>query len=276
MANTPAKAPAKPAAKKPASTKKTPVIKKTERKKSEPVIKPRQAQALPKIKKGTTHTGQRAAEIIVRPTMKSIREEAERAVVAWGRMNPPTIGHQYLAETVAEISEEQNGFPMLFLSRTMDKKNPLSLNERVNLVEAAFGHLVEVQNEPDVTNTLAMLKKVNESFDKIVVVTGSEHQADYMRMFLTYNGEEFQFNEMEVVVLQRDERSSDLTEAISATLLREAAVNSDLDLFAQGLPDALQENAEEIMRQVQWGLGLQESVDNPAIRAIVGYRNKNV
>lgn len=282
MANAPKKDAAKPATVKPATAakpaaKKTPVIKKTERKKADVVIKPRTAQELPKIKKGMTHTGQRAAVIEVRPRMKNIREECDRAVVAWGRMNPPTVGHQYLVETVAEIAEEQNAFPMLYLSRTMDKKNPLSLNERVELVEQAFGDLVEVQNISEVTNTLAMLQNVSESFDKITVVTGSEHQADYMRMFLAYNGTEFQFDEMEVVVLQRDEKSDDLTEAVSATMLRQAAVEGCLETFTEGLAEVLQPRAQEIMTQVRWGMSLQESeYDNAAVRAIVGYRNKNI
>lgn len=278
MANETKKAAEKPAAKK-AASKKTPVIKKTERKKpTGPVIAPRTQQDLPKIKRGTTHTGAKAAEIVIRPNMRSIREDYHKAVVAWGRMNPPTVGHQYLVETVAAIAEEQDAFPMLYLSRTMDKKNPLSLNERVELVEQAFGDLVEVQNVPEVTNTLAMLKNVCESgFESIVVVTGSEHEADYMRMFLAYNGTEFQFNEMEVVVLQRDGQSSDLTEAVSATMLREAAKERCLETFKEGLAEVLQPRAQEIMIQVQWGMSLQESeYDNAAVRAIVEYRNKNI
>ena len=266
-------------AKKPAATssKKAPVIKKTERKKPEATAPSREQQTLPKIKKGTTHSGAKAAEIVVRPAMKSIREDCDRAVVAWGRMNPPTIGHQYLVETVAAVAEEQNAFPMLYLSRTMDKKNPLSLNERMELVDQAFGNLVEVQNVPEVTNTLAMLKNVNETFKNITVVTGSEHEADYMRMFLAYNGTEFHFNEMEVVVLQRDERSTDLTEAVSATMLREAARNRDIELFTKGLPVALQEQAVKLMDVIQWGMMMQEAtIKNPAVRAIVEYRNKNI
>ena len=276
MAKASEKAPEKPVAKK-APAKKTPVIKKTERKKpTGPVIAPRTQQDLPKIKKGTTHSGAKAAEIVVRPAMRTIREDYDRAVVAWGRMNPPTIGHQYLVENVAAIAEEQDAFPMLYLSRTMDKKNPLSLNERMELVDQAFGDLVEVQNVPEVTNTLAMLKNVNETFKNITVVTGSEHEADYMRMFMAYNSTEFQFNEMEVVVLHRDKNADDLVENISATEMRAYATDNELHYFTEGLPGPLQPRAQEIMRQVQWGMGLQESINNPVVRAIVEYRNKNI
>ena len=49
------------------------------------------------------------------------------AVLSFGRMNPPTIGHQKLMKKLVEVSKNEDGVPMLFLSHSCDKKrNPLT------------------------------------------------------------------------------------------------------------------------------------------------------
>ena len=39
------------------------------------------------------------------------------AVVAWGRMNPPTIGHQKVIDVVNQHAQKFMGDPILFLTK---------------------------------------------------------------------------------------------------------------------------------------------------------------
>ena len=49
------------------------------------------------------------------------------AVLAFGRMNPPTRGHQLIIDKINDTARMYGGTPMLFLSHSNDsKKNPLS------------------------------------------------------------------------------------------------------------------------------------------------------
>lgn len=273
MANTPKKSVAKSStpAKNPAAKPKP--------KAAEPAVKHTTSLTdRPKLKRGKTHSGQRAAEIVVRPALNVVREEADTAVVAWGRMNPPTIGHLRLVEAVSSKAAELGGYPMLFLSKTMNERNPLSLNERLDLVTDAFGDMVHIEEAAEVTDPITLLKYVSEDFKNVVVVTGPEHAADYSRFFETYNGKEFNFDSMNLVVLGRDEKASQLEESISATQMRKWALEGASDLFESGLPQALKMDSEHIMEMVRYGMSLQEAAasDNPATRAIVAYRNKRV
>ena len=50
---------------------------------------------------------------------RDIREAPKTAVLAFGRMNPPTIGHKKLADKVASLP----GDPFIFVSQSQKPKN---------------------------------------------------------------------------------------------------------------------------------------------------------
>ncbi len=242
-----------------------------------PDLKP-QAIDRGKLKANRTHSGSRAAEIVIRPPLKLTREDTDIAVVAWGRMNPPTKGHERLVKLVSELAEDQGAYPMLFLSPgKQDIKNPLSYNERMYMAEEAFGHLVNVEEASEVTDPIKLLKYVSERFDKVVVVTGAEHQADYERFFEDYNGIEFTFESTELFIVDRDQTSTELDESISATQMREYAITGNVEKFTLGLPEALQEQSQYVMDCVRFGQALLEAKKtNVMVNAIIDYRNNNV
>ncbi len=57
-------------------------------------------------------------------------DDRATAVFAFGRFNPPTIGHEKLIETVLATAEKANGKAYLFLSHKQNNKtDPLTLQE---------------------------------------------------------------------------------------------------------------------------------------------------
>jgi len=232
-------------------------------------------------KKGKTHSGQKAALIVVRPRLKGIHEELKTAVVAWGRMNPPTVGHEALVDAVASIAEEVGGVPLLCLSNTVNAKNPLTLSERMVLVEEAFGDKIYTIDEASIKDPISLFAHIAEHYDNIVVVTGEEHEADYLRMLSVYNGSEFVFEDAEVVVLERNAKSEVLSENISATKMREYAQDGNFESFKEGLPANLP--AQEVFEQLRYSMTLQNllvsestTIETKVLQSIVEYRNRNV
>ena len=63
--------------------------------------------------------------------MKSYRQfiseaKSDTAVFSFGRMNPPTIGHEKLLNKVKDVAGRNSGDWFVYLSSTQDaKKNPL-------------------------------------------------------------------------------------------------------------------------------------------------------
>ena len=94
-----------------------------------------------------TATGQPRDEIEIRPKDKKLNEaKGKTAVLTFGRMNPPTIGHEVLAQKVIKTARQSSGTPLIFLSHSSDpKKNPLSYEEKVRLAQAAFGRNIVVK-----------------------------------------------------------------------------------------------------------------------------------
>ena len=57
-------------------------------------------------------------------------DDRSTAVFAFGRFNPPTIGHQKLIETVLQTAEKANGKAYLFLSHKQNNKtDPLNFKD---------------------------------------------------------------------------------------------------------------------------------------------------
>ena len=64
-------------------------------------------------------------------------------VFSFGRLNPPTIGHEKLANAVKLAAQKLGGEPRMYLSHTQDKKkNPLPYELKLKYAQAAFGPLV--------------------------------------------------------------------------------------------------------------------------------------
>jgi hypothetical protein len=67
-----------------------------------------------------------------------LREQTNNktAVIAYGRYNPPTIGHQKLFNKVVEISKKKQADGFIVPTHTVDhKKNPLTFEEKKRLIE---------------------------------------------------------------------------------------------------------------------------------------------
>ena len=46
----------------------------------------------------------------------------DTVVLSFGRLNPPTIGHELLVNTLKKEAVKNKATPMLYLSHTKDKK----------------------------------------------------------------------------------------------------------------------------------------------------------
>ena len=75
---------------------------------------------------------------------KFVREAKDKAVVfSFGRMNPPTIGHSKLIIKVMSVAKKEGATPMIFPSKTEDKKkNPLSFKTKVKVMKDVFGNVI--------------------------------------------------------------------------------------------------------------------------------------
>jgi len=198
-------------------------------------------------------------DIVLNPSELS-EAASQTAVVTFGRMNPPTVGHLALVKKMLEISQQKQAKPLIFLSHSVDsKKNPLSYNDKAKLINMAFGRIVQKSNAK---NIFDMLKELSGNYENLVIVVGSDRVKDLKRISTTYNGKDFNFKNIEVVSAGTRDPDSDGVTGMSATKMRDAAAKNDIQAFKRGLPNQLNKYAEKILKMVREGMNLKEDLDN--------------
>tara|TARA_B100000902_G_scaffold38381_1_gene45641 strand:+ start:12053 stop:13267 length:1215 start_codon:yes stop_codon:yes gene_type:complete len=196
---------------------------------------------------------------------KFLIEEEKVVYFTFGRMNPPTIGHEKVLNKLSQLSKQMPY--RIYLSQSQDeKKNPLNYRSKVKYARKMFPkHARSILNDATIKNPLhALVKLYNEGFKKVVMVAGSDRVNEYKILINKYNGKKFRdgfYNFQSLDVVSAGERDPDAEGAMgmSATKMRSAAKENDFTQFAQGLPKAVSTaDAKSIYNDVRKGLGLKE------------------
>lgn len=164
----------------------------------------------------------------------------KHAAFCFGRMNPPTVGHGQLINTVAQSS--QGGDYFIFVSQTQDKKkNPLDYATKVKFVQALFpdqaSHVVYDTGIKTIMDVIHWLY-VN-GYRSITMVAGSDRIGSFQDLLPKYNGVEgvngayYKFDKIDFVSSGERDPDADGIAGVSASSAREAAANNDLQAFAQ-------------------------------------------
>ena len=187
--------------------------------------------------------------------LRELYEASERtATMAFGRMNPPTIGHAKLVDAV----KSQGGDPYIFLSQSQKPKtDPLAFADKLRYAKFFFPE-VTIGN-PEVKTIIQALQKIDAlGYDNLIYVAGSDRVASFEELINKYNGVEYNFKSIKVVSAGERDPDADGAEGMSASKMRAAAAENDLESFAQGVPN--QEVADEMFAAVRQGMGVKDSV----------------
>ena len=153
--------------------------------------------------------------------------------IAFGRFNPPTIGHEKLLDTVAASSDD--GDYIVVPSRSQDtKKNPLDHESKVSTMKAMFpNHSDKIVDDPNNRTIFDVLKKAHsDGYAGVRLVVGGDRQKEFDKLTSTYNGKLYDFDNLEVQSAgDRDDDSEDPIQAMSATVQRKLAADGDFEAF---------------------------------------------
>ena len=174
------------------------------------------------------------------------------AVAAFGRMNPPTIGHEKLVNKVKSF----NGDHYIFLSQTQKPKdNPLPFDVKLEFAKQFFpgvnvGH-------PSVRTPIQMLQMLEKlGYTDVIYVAGSDRVASFDKLFNDYNGKEYNFNSITVENAGERDPDADGAEGMSASKMRLAAAEGNLEAFSQGVPKPAL--AQKMYDAVRNGMGVKD------------------
>lgn len=210
-----------------------------------------------KPKKDTDNVGPNNNQIDINPQLTEA--SAKSVVISWGRMNPPTVGHEKLVNKVKEVARKIGAKTEIYLSHSQDaKKNPLSYDDKVMIAKEAFGPIV--QKVPAKT-IIEVMKTLQSRYDQVTLVVGSDRVPEFETLLNKYNGKEFNFDTINVVSAGERDPDAEGVEGMSASKMREAALKGEESKFKSGLPKKLQSHADDIYTMVRAGMKLSEEVE---------------
>jgi len=181
----------------------------------------------------------------------------ETAVFAFGRLNPPTIGHQKLVEKIKSLG----GDPFLFLSQTQKPKtDPLDFPTKLKFAQKFFPG-VTVGDQSVRTIIQAMQKLEQMGYKHIIYVAGSDRVESFTELLQKYNGKEYNFESIKVANAGARDPDKDGAEGMSASKMREAAATGNFEAFVQGVPD--KRLAEKLYTAVRNGMGVKDKEPQP-------------
>ena len=198
-----------------------------------------------------------------------ILEATEKhAVMAFGRMNPPTTGHAKLVDKVKEVAAEHNASHHVILSHSQDpSKNPLSAKDKLKHAKRFFPNTnlsTSDSEHPTFLHHAAKLHK--QGVTHLHMVAGSDRTDEYKKKLAQYNGkhEGALFNFKKITVHSAGERDPDAegAEGMSASKMRGHASTGNFKEFNKGIPSHVQpHHAKELFSDVRKHMGIKESVD---------------
>jgi len=170
-------------------------------------------------------------------------DDRSTAVFAFGRFNPPTIGHEKLINKVQQVADKVNGKAYIFLSHTeRTAKDPIDFTTKLSYLRQHFKSDPKLSFGDIRANTIIKVMKVleQEGRTKVIMVAGDDRVMQFKNLLNQYNGKptkagniEYKFDSVDVVSAgQRDPDADDVT-GVSASKARELAMKGQEHEFSK-------------------------------------------
>jgi len=194
-------------------------------------------------------------------------EEQREVFFTFGRMNPPTIGHGKLLNTIA-VKAGKNPVKV-YLSQSNDpKKNPLTYNQKIKHSRKMFPKHARniILNKKARTAFDVVVSLYEQGFNKVTMVVGSDRVTQFEVLLNKYNGVKgthgfYMFEKITVLSAGQRDPDAEGVEGMSASKQRENAAKNDFTTFFQGVPTTMSNrDAKKLFNDVRVGMGLKETV----------------
>ena len=192
-----------------------------------------------------------------------LKEEKGEITFAFGRFNPPTVGHEKLFDKLKSVS---SGSYRVYGSKSQDpKKNPLNFKQKVKFLRKMFPkHARSIMADGDVRHVMDIAVKLyDQGYTAVNMVAGSDRVKEFEVLLNKYNGVKARHGFYEfkdgVKIISAGERDPDAdgVTGMSASKMRAAAAEGDAVSFAKGVPSGY--DSKDLFNAVRKAMGIKES-----------------
>ena len=187
-------------------------------------------------------------------------ETTETLTVAFGRFNPPTVGHGKLLAAAQKAAQGED--MKIYPSRSQDpKKNPLDPDMKVSFMKKMFPDYAEnIVNDDEMKSIFNVLTTADEGgYRNVNIIVGSDRQAEFENLATKYNGDLYNFENIRVISAGVRDADAEGVEGMSASKMRKAVVDDDFDAFRRGTPKELDDgDTQALFDSVRAGMKIKK------------------
>ena len=196
-------------------------------------------------------------------------DDRATAVFAFGRFNPPTIGHTKLIQKVQAMARQVNGKGFIFLSHKQNNKtDPLTFQEKLAYLRSQVSDSnLEIGHTE--ANTIIKALQVIEAQGRtrIVMVAGSDRVVEFQKLLNQYNGKPdkagnqlYKFDHIDVVNAGQRDPDEEGVAGASASKARDLALKGQWHAFSKIAMGG--EESQIVYNKIQDALGVQVAENN--------------
>jgi len=121
-------------------------------------------------------------------------------------------------------------------------------------------HGEKIQNDAGARSIFDVLQKANEEgYSSIKIVVGGDRQAEFEKLANSYNGQLYDFEEIDVISAGDRDPDGEGVEGMSASKMRLAAAEDDFAMFQTGVPKEFDEpSAKQLFNTLRRNMKLGE------------------
>ncbi|MDP7365788.1 MAG: hypothetical protein QGH83_00800, partial [Candidatus Pacebacteria bacterium] len=194
---------------------------------------------------------------------RDLMEAKDTVVFAYGRFNPPTTGHEKLIEKVVSVAGT-NDYRIYPSHSQNPKKDPLPQVLKTAYMRKMFKKYARNIIVTKSKNAVEIAVELyDQGYKNLVMVAGSDRVKVFDAMLNNYNGVEgkghgyYKFDSIEIVSAGERDPDSEGVEGMSASKMRVAASDGDMESFLQGVPSGFSDG-KKLYRNVRKYMGIRE------------------
>ena len=190
---------------------------------------------------------------------------SEHHVITFGRMNPPTSGHEQVVNKVKSIASANKASHEVILSGSQDaKKDPLTPEQKKEHASRAFPATKVTVSDKSHPSLLHHLSRIHKSGKKnLHIVVGSDRVKEFHDLAHKYNGvagKHGHYNFKSIAVHSAGQRDPDAkgVSGMSGSKLRSHANAGNYSEYKKGVSSQMSDkHAKEMYDHIRKGSGLK-------------------